>query len=131
MAAFSDYLENELLDHVLSNAAFTSPTTVYVALFTDTATAGELEAGTLTNEVSGGSYARQSATFDVAASGATQNSAGISFTDMPAVTVAFVAIMDAATVGNVLFHGALSANKTLNSGDTFTIATGDLDVALD
>lgn len=131
MAAFSDYLENELLDHVLSNAAFTSPTTVYVALFTDTATANELEAGTLTNEVSGGSYARQSAAFDVAASGATQNSASISFTDMPAVTVAFVAIMDANTAGNVLFHGALSANKTLNSGDTFTIATGDLDVSLD
>lgn len=131
MAAFSNYLENELLDHVLRNAAMTSPTTVYVALFTDSASAGELEAGTLTNEVTGGSYARQAVTFDAPASGATANSGAVSFTDMPAGTVAFVAVMDASTAGNVLFHGALSANKTLNSGDTFTIATGDLDITLD
>lgn len=133
MSAFSNYLENEILDHVLRNAAYTSPTTVYVALFTDSASAVELEAGTLTNEVTAGanSYARQAVTFDAAASGATANSGAISFVDMPAVTVAYVAVMDALTAGNVLFHGALSANKTLNAGDTFTIATGDLDISLD
>lgn len=131
MAAFSNYLENELLDHVLTNSSFTSPTNVYVALFTDAASAGELEAGTLTNEVTGGSYARQSVTFAAASGGATSNTGAISFTDMPAGTVAYVAVMDALTIGNVLFHGALSANKTLNAGDTFTIATGDLDITLD
>lgn len=129
MAALSDYAENALLEHLLNNVALTSPTDVYVALFTSDS--GELEAGTLTNEVSGGSYARQTAAFDAAASGATQNSGAVSFTDMPAVTVSHVAIMDAATAGNVLFHGALAASKTLNSGDTFTIATGDLDVTMD
>ncbi len=34
MAAISNYLENELLDHVLKNAAYSSPTTVYLALYT-------------------------------------------------------------------------------------------------
>lgn len=131
MAAFSDYLENALLDHVLRNTALTSPTTVYVALFTDTASTAELEAGTLTNEVSGGSYARQSAAFDAPAGGATANSAGISFTDMPAVTVSYVAVMDAETTGEVLFHGALTTSRTLNAGDTFTIAAGDLDITVD
>lgn len=130
MAALSDYLENELLDHVLVNAAYTSPTTVYVALFTDTSTTAELEAGTLTNEVSGGSYARQAVTFSAASGGATANTGAVSFTNMPAVTVENIAIMDASSAGNVLFGGALSASKTLNSGDTFTIAIGDLDVTL-
>lgn len=131
MAAFSDYLENALLDHVLGNAALTQPADVYVALFTDAATAGELEAGTITNEVAGGTYARQAVGFDAAAGGTTSNSAGVSFTDMPALTVSYVAVMDAATAGNVLFYGALTASKTLNAGDTFTIAAGDLDITLD
>lgn len=128
MAAFSDYLENALLNHVLRATALTSPTTVYVALFT--ANTG-LETNAPTAEVSGGSYARKAVTFTAPSAGATANSADVSFTNMPAVTVTNVAIMDAATLGNVLFHGALGASKTLNAGDTFTIATGDLDVTLD
>lgn len=135
MAAFSNYLENELLDHVLRGAttgtAYAQPAAVYVALFTSTATAAELEAGTITNEVTGGSYARQAVTFDAPAGGATANSAAVSFTSMPAVTVAFAAVMDATTAGNVLFYGALTANKTLNAGDTFTINAGDLDITVD
>lgn len=135
MAAFSNYLENELLDHVLRGAtagtAYAQPAAVYVALFTGTATAAELEAGTITNEVTGGSYARQAVTFDAPVGGATANSAAVSFTSMPAVTVAFAAVMDATTAGNVLFYGALTASKTLNAGDTFTINTGDLDISVD
>lgn len=135
MAAFSNYLENELLDHVLRGATagtgYTQPAQVFVALFTNTATAAELEGGTITNEVTGGGYGRQTVTFDAPAGGATANSAAVSFTDMPAVTVAYAAVMDANTAGNVLFYGALTANKTLNAGDTFTINTGDLDITLD
>lgn len=127
MAAFSDYLENALLDHVLGGTAFTQPASVEVALFTSDA--GELESNSTVNEVSGGSYARQTATFGAAAGGSASNDADISFTDMPAETVTHVAVVDG--TGNVLFHGALTASKTLNAGDTFTIATGDLDITLD
>ena len=128
MAALSNYLENALINHVLRNSALTSPTTVYVALFTSDA--GELEAGTLTNEVSGGSYARQAVTFGAPTNGATSNTGAVSFTDMPAGTVTHAAIMDASTAGNVLFHAALTQSKTLNAGDTFTLASGDLDASL-
>lgn len=131
MTAFSNYLENEILDHVLNNAAFTSPATVYAALFTDTATAGELEAGTLTNEVTGGSYARQSISFGTAASGQASNDAAVTFTSMPATSVEWVAIMDASTAGNVLFYGTLASIKNLNSGDNFTLNIGDVDITLD
>ncbi len=54
MAEFSNYLENKVLDHVLRNTSYTSPTTVYVGLYTSDPT----DAGSGT-EVSGGSYARQ------------------------------------------------------------------------
>lgn len=129
MAAFSDYLENALLDHILRNTALTSPTTVYLALFDATGTA--LETNSLTGEISGGSYARQAVAFDAPAAGATANTSAVSFTNMPAVTVAYVAVTDAATAGNVLFHGALTTSRTLNAGDTFTIAAGDLDITVD
>jgi hypothetical protein len=128
MSAFSDYLEGKVLDHVLRNTAYSQPTALTVALFTSTATGAELEAGTLTNEVSGGSYARQTATFGAASGGVASNSGALTFTSMPACTVGYVAVLDQSA--NVLFYGALSSAKTLNAGDTFTIPTGDLDITL-
>lgn len=131
--AFSDYLENKLLDHTLRNTTYTPVATVYTALFTSTATTTQLEQSTYTNEVTGGSYSRKSTAFVAASAGATSNSAELSWTNMPAVTVAYVGICDTsvASTGNVLYWGALTANKTLNASDTFIIATGDLDVSLD
>jgi len=32
--SFTDYLEDKILKHVFTNVAYTSPTTVYVGLFT-------------------------------------------------------------------------------------------------
>lgn len=49
MTALSNYLENKLLDAVLAGVPFTSPTKVYVALFTSNP--GEDGTGT---EVTGG-----------------------------------------------------------------------------
>lgn len=122
--SISNYLENELLDAVFSAGAF-SVTTVYISLHTGDP--GETGA----SEATGGSYARQSAAFDAAASGATANSGTISFTDMPAATITHVGVWDAVSAGNFLWGGALTASKTTNSGDTFQIPTGDLDVTLD
>jgi hypothetical protein len=62
--SFSDYLEDAVLDHVFRNTALTSPTTVYVALYT--ATPSDAGGGT---EVSGGSYARTAGTFGAASGG--------------------------------------------------------------
>lgn len=121
---FLDATANKILDKIFSNTDFTHPTTVYVSLHTsDPGTDGS-------NEVTGGSYARQSAAFDSAASGATANSAEISFTDMPAATVTHIGIWDASTAGNFWWGGALTASKTTTSGDTFKISAGNLDVTL-
>jgi hypothetical protein len=125
----SNYLENALVNHVLRNTALTSPTTVYVALFTAVTDA---EAGTGT-EVSGGSYARQSVAFDAPSNGATQNTAVITFPTATANwgTVTHAGIFDASTAGNALtIIKALAASKVVNTGDIFRFPIGDIDFAL-
>lgn len=122
----SNYLENKLVDHFLGTTTYTKPSTVYVALYT----VAPSDAGGGT-EVTGGSYARQTATFAAASSGATSNDANIDFTNMPAATVVAIGIHDALTSGNLLLWGTLTSNKTTDAGDTLRIATGDLDISID
>ena len=74
MAEMSNYLENGLLNAVLRATSYTSPTTVYVGLYTSDP--GEGNTGT---EVSGGSYARKSATFNAPSNGVCTNSAAVEF----------------------------------------------------
>jgi hypothetical protein len=122
----TNYLESKLIDHFLGTTTYTKPTTVYVGLFT--VTPGEAGGGT---EVTGGSYARQVATFNAASSGSTTNSANIDYTGMPAATTVAIGIFDAITSGNMLLYGALTTNKTTDAGDTLRIATGSLTVSID
>jgi hypothetical protein len=122
----TNYLENKLIDHFLGTASYTMPADVYVALFT----VAPSDAGGGT-EVTGGSYARQIATFSSASSGATSNDSNIDFTGMPAVTTVAIGIFDALTSGNMLLYGTLTTNKTTDAGDTLRIATGDLDISID
>ena len=123
--SLSNYAENKVLDHILGTTTFTKPTT-YVALYTVAPT--DSTSGT---EVTGGSYARLSGSWDASVGGASSNSSNLDFTGMPACTVVAVAVLDASTGGNILVYGTLSANKTLDAGDTLRIATGDLDITID
>jgi hypothetical protein len=124
----SDYLENKLLDHALGTTAFTMPSPVYLALYTSATT----DAGGGT-EVTGGGYARQPVTFSAAAGGSKQNLA----VTWPAASAAWsgpvthVAVRDALTGGNLLFHGPLAAQKSIASGESFQFAAGALTAALD
>ena len=128
MAEFSNYLENAIIDAVLRNTSYTSPTTVYVGLFTtDTTDAGS---GT---EVSGGYYARTAVTFSAPSNGVTSNSADVEFPQATASlgSVTHIGLHDAASGGNLLFHTVLDTTKTIDSGDIFKIASGNLTVTLD
>ena len=122
----TNYLEDKLIDHFLGTTSYTMPAAVYIGLFTVAPT----DAGGGT-EVTGGSYARQTATFSAAASGATSNDTNIDFTGMPAATTVAIGIFDASTSGNMLLYGTLTTNKTTDAGDTLRIATGDLDISID
>lgn len=134
MSNMSDYLENKVIDHILRNQAYTPPATVYLALFTaDTG----LEANNPTAEVSGGSYARQAIALSAASGGTTSNSADVTFPTATANwgTITHVAIVDHATNTtwgtnvNVLMWAALTASKTVNSGDVIRFLTGEVDVS--
>lgn len=127
MSAFSNYLENKILLHVLAATAYTSPTTVYLGLHT----ADPTDAGTGT-EVSGGSYARQSFASTVSGNAASNTSA-IEFPTATGSwgTVTHVGVWDASSSGNLLFHGALTNSKSISSGDVLRIPAGDLDITLD
>src|SRR5210317_1809693 len=122
--SFSNYLETELLDHVFAGNAYTSPTTVYVGLFTSNP--DEDGSGT---EVSGGSYARQAGTFSVTGNTAT-TTAAIEFPTATGTwgTVTHIGIYDAVSAGNLLAYAALTTSKSIASGDVFRIPTGDIDI---
>jgi hypothetical protein len=134
MSAASNYLENKVLDHVLSVSPYAQPGSLYVGLFTNTSgnAAANLEEGTLTDEVSGGSYGRQSATFSAASGGSASTSATLTFPAATANwgTITHVAVLDASTSGNVLFWGQVTTSKTIETGDTFQITSGNLTISL-
>jgi hypothetical protein len=130
----SDFLENELLDHVLGNASYSAPANTHIALFT--VTPSDTGGGT---EVSGNAYARVSVTnnatnWPAASGGAKANGTAITF---PAAsggnwgTVVAFGIFDASTSGNLLYWGPVTPNKAVNDGDTASFAIGDLDITED
>ena len=129
MAEMSDYLEVKLLNLTLNGVAFTAVNNPYVSLHT----ADPTDAGTGT-EVSGGSYARTTASFATASgtSGLVATDADITFPTATATwgAVGWIGLWDAASSGNMLYHTALDASKTIDSGDIFKITTGNLTVEL-
>ena len=136
MTAASNYLENKVLDHVLTASAYSAPTTRYLALFNNTSTnaAANLEAGTLTDETStsGTAYVRKAVAFASASGGTSATNATVTFDAATASwgTITHVAVMDAETNGNVLFWGAVTTSKTIDSGDTFQVTSGNLTISL-
>ena len=134
MSAASNYLENEVLDHVLGNGVYTPATTLYLGLFTNasSAAAANLEAGTLTDEVGGGAYVRKAITFDAASGGSSASAATVTFDAATANwgTITHVAVLDASSAGQVLFWGSVTTAKTIETGDTFQVSAGNLTISL-
>jgi hypothetical protein len=129
MAEMSNYLENALLNGTLNGTTYTAPTTVYVGLYTSDPT--DANTGT---EVSGGSYARKAVTFATASgtSGSVATNADVTFdeaTDYWGI-VGWIGILDSLSGGNLLYHTALDVSKEIDTGDIFTIQTGNLTVTL-
>lgn len=130
MANITDYLEEVLLNHVFRNTPYSSPAAVYCGLVESGDYDAELEAGTLTHEVAAYTGDRKAITFSapaqVGGKATVKNSAALEFENMPAVTVKYAIVCDAATAGNILYWCPLAAEKTCNEGDTFRIAVDGL-----
>ena len=125
--AKSDYLETQIINHVLRNTALTSPVAVFVGL----STADPLDTAAGLAEPVGNGYARVEVEFDAPTDGVTQNTNIETFG--PASGGAWgdlthMAVFDASTGGNMLYHGVLTAQKTVGDGDSIEFAVGNLTI---
>lgn len=130
MADMSDYLEVKLLNLTLNGTSFAGMNNPYVSLHT----ADPTDAGTGT-EVSGTGYTRVTASFAVASgtSGSVTTDANTTWSAAGSGgwgTVGWIGLWDASSSGNMLYHTALDAAKTIDAGDVFKITAGNLTVAL-
>lgn len=134
MTALSSFAERKVLDLLFKNTAYTAPN-AYIGLFTSDPT--DSASGT---EVSGNGYARVQ--IDTLMGSATTGSDNSSITNTSAITfgaasggsfgtITHIGIFDASTSGNLLAHGALSASKQIDDGDTFQINTSNLTITID
>jgi hypothetical protein len=131
MGSFSDYWENEVLDHLFGKGNYTPPT-VYVGL----STADPLDSGAGLSEPVGNGYARVQTTesdWNVAAGGLLDNANIITFSAASGEwgTITHFALFDSGSGGHLLAHGALAQAKVVGSGDTVRFTGGDLDITMD
>lgn len=92
-----------------------------------------LDDGTGFSEIVGGSYARQNITFAAPTTNevngaVTTNTAVINFAGLPTTSATHIAIFDNAGT-NMLFHGPLSAVRSVTVGDTISIGAGAVTLA--
>ena len=139
--SLSDFTEANVLNKVFGATDFTPGGTYYLALFTARGTDAQSDANTNWTEVTGGSYARKSVTNNTtnfpAASGTAPTSKSLNVAQTFATptadwgTVIALGIYDASTSGNLIAWGTLTANQTINTGNTVTVDIGALTVTLD
>jgi hypothetical protein len=142
MAVISNATAISLIDALFQGTNYTAPTTLYIALLTTNCVASDtgttLTAATGTGvEVTGGNYSRQAVTSNSTnwplqgSGGAVQNNSAITWSGVTwSGTVVGLAICTAATNGAITMFAPLTTSKTVSSGDTFTISSGNLAASL-
>lgn len=118
----TNYAIRKLLDHVFGATAYTPSATIYLGLAS--AASGE----TLT-EWSDSSYARPSAAFTAATLGAgtCPNTDAETFSASvvdAAVTLTHYGVWDDASSGNLLAYGPVNSSRTVQIGDSASLAAG-------
>ena len=69
-------------------------------------------------------------TFAAAAGGSNASNSAVTVTNMPATTVVGVELWDSAGTPGRKWWGALTSSLVINAGDTFTILSGSLTLAM-
>jgi len=130
MSAFSDHVEDNIIDLFLRSGTYTG-SAPYVALFTADPT--DVTATAVANEATYMNYVRQTAVFTASSNGVTQNTSQVDFPsngDGVSTTITHVGVFDASTAGNLLFHAALTTSKTLQPGDVLSFAASALQITV-
>ncbi len=128
MGSLSLYSEEALVNHAFNGIAYTPAATLYLAL----STADPLDDASGLTEPATGGYARAAIAFSAAAARAVVQSGVTTFPQATAAwgTITHYAIMDAATGGNVLAHGAFTAAFSPVSGNTPSVADRQVQISI-
>ncbi|UMR33669.1 hypothetical protein MJ749_13265 [Paenibacillus polymyxa] len=126
----SNWWKTACLNAVLRGGTnFTAPQTVYIALYTSNPT--DVDTG---QEVSGGGYERRVVTFGAPVI-ADRRATTSSTTDVyfPIATadwglVTHIGIRTAATGGNLLYHGAVTNPRTVQTNDSLRFMAGRINI---
>jgi len=127
-------LDQTFSNHLLTasiGGSFTAPTTPITCRL-DTATGTNTSNGTelaTSGGYTSGTGAPQ-VTFAAASGGSMASNVAVTVTNMPATTINAIELWDSESTPIRLWWGPLTAAKTTNSGDTFTIASGSLTLAM-
>ena len=119
MSDFSDFLELEILDHILGTTDYPLPVPFWSLHNGHPAETGA-------NELTGGSYARRAIAFGAAAAGAAANTAVEEWdlTGVTGSTIFFLGEWDAVSGGNFMWAVPLGGTPATfvatNAGDVFT-----------
>lgn len=128
--SFSNYGEGAVLDHIFGKATMAQPT-LHIAV----STADPTEDGSGAAEPVGNNYARvATAGSDWSRTGnVIENATELNFPEASGTwgTLTHFAVYDAATAGNLLFYGALTASKAIQANDTLRFPVSNLTFTLD
>jgi len=130
MANLDQTFANQLLDASVATTplvASTAPIHCRLMTANGTATANGTELGTSGGYTSG--TGSPTLTFAAASGGSAASNSAVTVTNMPAATINGIELWDSAGTPKRKWFGALSAPKTTNPGDTFSIASGALTLA--
>lgn len=127
MGALDQTHANNIIDASLGTASFvatTAPIRSRYMTANGSATANGTELTTSGGYTSG--TGAPSLTFAAASAASAASNSAVTTTNMPATTVVGVELWDSAGTPKRKWWGALTASKTTNAGDTFTIPSGSL-----
>ena len=127
MAAFSNYLEDQITGWIAGTAFATAPTATFVQLYngdpTDAGSGGTALYSRVSVASGAGSWTR-----GTGGNGTITNASAVTITSSATATASatHVAVWDASAAGNLLFFGALTTAKTIASGDEVKFNTSAL-----
>jgi len=126
MANASNFLRTQIGTEFLNIGTATLPSTLYVALFTDS-----LDAAGTGTEVTGGSYVRKqisASSFNDDGVGGFSLNTALEFVTATASwgTIVSMGIYDSSSAGNLIVFDDLAATKTIASGDAFRFNSGSI-----
>lgn len=127
MGSLGNWAENALLNHLLKGTSMSQPAHIYIAF----STTDPGESGSGITEPAGLSRL-QCDSWTISGNAASNtNTVTTDAASQNCGHIAYIALFDASTSGNMLAYGELTDHKDINAGDKAEFAAGEIDITLD